>query len=100
MSNSSERIDQIFWQALQIAAPEERKAYLDQACGGDEELRRLVEKLLAAQPKVAQFLEQPRAEQPATVDEPAAAEGPGTMIGPYKLLEQIGEGGFGIVFMA
>ena len=94
-----DQIDQIFWSALQLPSGEKRKAYLDRACGGDHELRRLVEKLLRVQPKAADFLEQPLAEPQATVDDPVS-EGPGTVIGPYKLLEQIGEGGFGIVFMA
>jgi tetratricopeptide (TPR) repeat protein/serine/threonine protein kinase len=99
MITSADKIDQIFWNALQLASEEERCAYLDRACNDDAELRRLVEKLLRAEPKAAAFLEQPLAESPATVDGPIR-EGPGTVIGPYKLLEQIGGGGFGVVFMA
>lgn len=95
MTMSADKIDQIFWEALQLSSDEERQAYLDRACGGDQELRRLVEKLLRAQHKAAFFLEEPFAPGDAPVH-----EGPGTVIGPYKLLEQIGEGGFGVVFMA
>src|SRR5262245_26920524 len=91
MTSASDQVDQIFWDALQLGSEEDRNAYLDTACGGDQELRRLVEKLLLAQPKAAAFLEQPFAEPQATADEPMH-ELPGTVIGPYKLLEQIGEG--------
>jgi serine/threonine protein kinase len=45
-------------------------------------------------------LQEPSAGPAATIDEPEITERPGTVIGPYKLLEQIGEGGFGVVFMA
>src|SRR6516164_4734848 len=99
MINSPEKIEQIFSEALQQASEDDRKAYLDRACGGDQELRRVVEKLLRAQPKAAKFLEEPLAEPAATAGEPVS-ERPGTIIGPYKLLEQIGEGGFAVVFMA
>jgi tetratricopeptide (TPR) repeat protein len=99
MTGLPENIDQIFWSALQLESDAERQAYIERACGGDAEQRRLVEKLLRAQPKAAGFLEQPLAPAPVTVAEPIS-EGPGTVIGSYKLLEQIGEGGFGVVFMA
>jgi serine/threonine protein kinase/Tfp pilus assembly protein PilF len=99
MTGLPEDIDQIFWGALQLDSDEARREYLERACGSDAEKRRLVEKLLRAQPKAAAFLEQPLAAGPATVAEPIS-EVPGTVIGPYKLLEQIGEGGFGVVFMA
>src|SRR5262249_15958248 len=67
---------------------------------GDQQLRGQVEELLAAYPKVEDFLE-PRAPGPvAAVDEAPVTERPGTAIGPYKLLEQIGEGGMGTVWMA
>jgi serine/threonine protein kinase len=55
--------------------------------------------LLVAHQEAGSFLEPPVPSLVATVDEPLT-ERPGTIIGPYKLLEQIGEGGFGIVFMA
>src|SRR5437764_13794119 len=99
MTGSSEKIDQIFWEALQLSSEEERAAYLARACGDDVELRQLVEKLLAAQPRVAEFLERPFPKAPMTEDQPAG-EALGTMIGPYKLLQQIGEGGMGTVYMA
>jgi serine/threonine protein kinase len=96
--NNTLPLEAIFFSALEKRSPEERAAYLDQACAGDPDLRRRVEKMLAAQAEAGSFLEQPA--EASTVDEQPISEGPGSIIGPYKLLEQIGEGGFGVVFMA
>jgi serine/threonine protein kinase/Tfp pilus assembly protein PilF len=82
----------VFSEALECASPEERAAYIAEACGPDGMLRGRVEDLLRAHQGAGNFLRG----VPAT----PVHEGPGTVIGPYKLLEQIGEGGFGIVFMA
>ncbi|HEV3343166.1 MAG TPA: protein kinase, partial [Pirellulales bacterium] len=90
----------IFIAALQRQAPAERRVYLDEACGDDATLRRGVEALLEKHELAGSFLESPAAAPAATLDEPAITERPGTVVGPYKLLEEIGEGGFGIVFMA
>src|SRR5262249_30332535 len=99
MSLIKPHIDEIFWEASQLASEGERQAYLDRSCRDDGGLRELVEKLLQAQPKAQQFLAEPFDVADATMAEPIP-ERPGTVIGPYKLLEQIGEGGFGVVFMA
>jgi serine/threonine protein kinase len=90
-------IEAIFFAALDKRDPAGRAAYLDEACAGDPELRRCVERMLAAQPQLGDFLERPAE---ATVDQPPLAEKPGSVIGPYKLLQQLGVGGFGIVFLA
>jgi hypothetical protein len=79
--------------------PQQWPAFVERACAGDVLLRCEVEKLLRAQMKMGSFHEAARSALPATVEYPTT-EGPGTIIGPYKLLEQIGEGGFGVVFMA
>jgi serine/threonine protein kinase/Flp pilus assembly protein TadD len=92
-------IEQIFWDAAQIASAAERDAYLDGACAGDAELRQRVEELLQARSKASNFLESLAPKSVATVEE-LVGERPGTVIGAYKLLEQIGEGGFGVVFLA
>src|SRR5262249_22532290 len=63
-------------------------------------LRQQVEALLRAQGAAGSFLEPPAPSQVDTVDEQPVSTSPGTVIGPYKLLEQIGEGGFGVVFLA
>jgi serine/threonine protein kinase/tetratricopeptide (TPR) repeat protein len=78
----------------------ERLAYLDEACGADAELRRKVDRLLVAHDAAGDFLESPAQRPNGTIDEPPITERPGSMIGPYKLKEQIGEGGFGLVFVA
>jgi serine/threonine protein kinase len=84
--------EMIFSIALARATEAERVAYLDGACGGDAELRARIDELLRAHDEAGSFLVSP------TVDSPA--EGPGARIGPYKILQQIGEGGFGAVYMA
>ena len=99
MDQDNHHPDSIFLEAVAKPTAEERSAYLDGACGSDHELRERVERLLAAQLKVGSFLELPALGLIDTVDEPIS-EAPGTIIGPYKLLEQIGEGGFGVVFVA
>jgi serine/threonine protein kinase/tetratricopeptide (TPR) repeat protein len=97
----------IFIEALQQPSPADRRAYLEQACAGDECLLGRVEDLLAAHDKAGSFLHEPSAAAVATIDVPppprsltSESEVPGSIIGPYKLLEQIGEGGMGTVFMA
>ncbi len=85
--------ESVFLEALEITSPKARAAFLDQACGGNHDLRGEVEALLRAHARSGDLLDLP------TIDEPIT-ERPGTIIGPYKLLEQIGEGGFGVVFMA
>jgi serine/threonine protein kinase len=91
-------VEAIFHAALEIGSTQERAAYLDDACQGNAELRREVVRLLSAEARLSDFLEQP-AGAPEASGAPAP-ESPGTYIGPYKLLQQIGEGTFGIVYMA
>jgi serine/threonine protein kinase/WD40 repeat protein/tetratricopeptide (TPR) repeat protein len=93
-------IDRIFWDAAQIAMAGERAAFLDSACDGDAGLRRRVEQLLEARARAESFLEQPAPALAATVAEPPVAERPGAAVGPFRLLEPMGEGGMGIVWLA
>src|SRR5262245_34354884 len=97
VSESLERLEALFAAALQ-QPPADRAAYLDRACADEPALRRRVDDLLRAQAAAGNFLESPAPSQVTTVDEQPVRECPGTVIGPYKLLEQIGEGGFGVVF--
>jgi hypothetical protein len=82
----------LFAEALERTDPRDRAAFLDQACQGDLALRARIERLLAQHEHAGDFLQSPPHAPQPTVDEPAS-ERPGTVIGPYKLLEQIGEGG-------
>src|SRR5262245_33791844 len=88
----------IFLEALECEDAKALSRFLDQACGADAALRRRVEELLQANRDAGGFLGGIETLE-ATLDEPPAASR-GTVIGPYKLLEQIGEGGMGTVWMA
>jgi serine/threonine protein kinase/tetratricopeptide (TPR) repeat protein len=91
----------IFLAVLEIDDLAERAAYLDRACAGDPDLRAQVEQLLVAHEASGTFMGRPAPDRlAATTDQPCPTEGPGTIIGSYKLLEQMGEGGFGVVFLA
>ena len=110
----------IFLSALELKTPQDRREYLQQACAGNPQFRAAVDDLLAAHERADNILDsipepvgalwahlasdshKATAAMGDTPD-PAALEideGPGTIIGPYKLMEQIGEGGFGYVFVA
>jgi serine/threonine protein kinase len=90
----------IFDAALAIADPEKRNAFLAAACAGDTRLEEHMRGLLAAEQGLGSFLEEPAVAATLTMAPPQVAEGVGTVIGPYKLLEPIGEGGMGVVYMA
>ncbi len=91
---------EIFAAALQMKKDTERSAYLERACGGDISLRRRIDELFLEMKNLGSFLESPIPDLIATGATSDVNEQPGTMIGAYKLLEQIGEGGFGDVYMA
>src|SRR5258708_5736833 len=90
----------VFTEALRLP-PEERDRYLSEACKGDGEFRRRVEALLLAYEQAGDFLGRPAEDGPARAAQAIpAGEKPGDRIGHYKLLQQIGEGGCGVVYMA
>ena len=90
------RIEDIFTEALTWPVAE-RDHRLDEACGGDQKLRAEIESLLEAYSRIGLFMAEPSVE---AAPSKALGEGPGTTVGRYRLLQLIGEGGFGAVFIA
>lgn len=90
--------ESIFAEAL-AKPPAERAAYLDGVCAANPKLRVQVEALLNAHEEAGGFMNPASSEQ-ETIDRSPILERPGCMVGPYKLLKTIGEGGFGLAFVA
>ena len=105
MSEHDPRSEETIFSTALRCAPAERARFLDEACAGEPALRQRIEELLKAQPQLGDFME-----NPADLGAPGAPETirstvppeerPGTRIGRYKLLQKIGEGGCGVVYMA
>ncbi|MSU62831.1 MAG: hypothetical protein EXS31_10610 [Pedosphaera sp.] len=100
MKTTPERLIELFGQASQ-KAPAEQAAFLDQVCRGEPELRRQLETLLQSHAEAGAFLEEAAATEigPHREDAPLLEQA-GSVIGRYKLLQKIGEGGCGVVYMA
>jgi serine/threonine-protein kinase len=99
MADESNRAQEIFLAAIELHAPEEWPGFLDEICAEEPAVRGRVERLLRAHAKLGTFHEKMKLPPTATLNE-QLREGPGTRIGSYKLLEQIGEGGMGLVYVA
>jgi eukaryotic-like serine/threonine-protein kinase len=120
MHVSQQSAKDVFLDALEITSVDARREYVEKRCEGDPNLRSEVERLLDHHARLDGFLAS-KAEPPvdpspvaqqrgageisaehrlATIDMPAPPEDPGAQIGPYKLLQKIGEGGFGVVYVA
>jgi serine/threonine protein kinase len=91
---------EIFFEIIEKATPQERADYLELACGQDLLLRRQVEDLLAKHFQQDGFMQGPAVQGASTAAFVPLSEGPGTIIDRYKLLEKLGEGGFGAVYVA
>jgi serine/threonine protein kinase len=93
-------VEAIYHSASEKTSAAERSAFLDVACKNNPKLRAQVEVLLEAHEAASDFLEAPVFHPDVTLDKTPLTEGPGTVIGRYKLLEKIGEGGMAVVYMA
>ena len=99
-SKRSQEIDEIFQAALDLPW-EQRAAYLDQACAGDHELRAEVESLISSYERSGSFIEQPAIEVDASVVAgPLTSAMVGESIGHYRIIEPLGSGGMGEVYLA
>ena len=99
MPPAARSIESILAAAVEIRTEPERRQYVERACGGDGELRRRVEQLVEDHFRAGSFLESPAVSVADTVVVPSA-EGPDTALGPYQVLQPIGEGGMGTVYLA
>jgi len=100
MSAESKDEEVIFKKAIKLKTPAKRESYIKKVCGEDTKLLDRLKILLKAHEQSESFLESPPLAANVTLDDSPLTEGPGTIIGRYKLLEKIGEGGFGVVYMA
>ncbi|MBC8355141.1 MAG: tetratricopeptide repeat protein [Planctomycetes bacterium] len=100
MTDSTDRAQSLFLDALEIATERDRAAYIEAECGADGALRQEVEELLDHEQRLGRFLEPGDEGAASTIDTSPVTETVGSIIGPYKIREQIGEGGMGIVFVA
>ncbi|MBL9136058.1 MAG: protein kinase [Verrucomicrobiales bacterium] len=96
----SPSLREIFLEAMGLTDPAARATYLDQACRGNDALRGQVEELLAEESQLGSFLGQPAIANPHLHRTAVSLEKAGDRIGPYRLLQEIGEGGCGVVFLA
>src|SRR5947207_11905009 len=97
MVEQTSEAKEIFLQAVELGSPQAWPEFLDKACSGNPELRQHVERLLQAHNQSNSLLD---GSGIAVTSASTTTQRLGTLIGPYKLLEQIGEGGMGIVYMA
>jgi hypothetical protein len=104
MNDQRRKLEAIFHAARDLPDPDQQEIYIREACQGDPELRTKVEALLraAAEAEVAFAGSDtaPAGGNVANLKATPLSEGPGTVIGRYKLLQPIGEGGMGVVYMA
>ena len=90
----------LFLEALDRPAGPARTDYLNQVCAHDQDLKAQVVALLEASQRAGEFLSSPAQEFHQISIDAARSHGVGSVIGPYKLLQEIGEGGMGVVYMA
>lgn len=100
MNDHNKKVKEIFLEAEGILNSLEQQKFLDRACGDDQDLLARVQRLLEAHQEGTDFIPIDPQEQTKVSEDPVPREGEGSVIGPYKLLQNIGEGGCGVVYMA